>query len=396
MASKIIRSLKFIKDTYNVDNEFWNICELFGYEIDDAQEHASIIYDRDEDKIVGILGLYAYFCKDANKYLQVQIVDNDATIHIEGYTHTACNIALFLIDESFRHDNSIYVITELQYILIHRYTPRALNIVDTRLDEIDSKVIRRLNNVSYNSSMVKLATQTESDVHVDSDMRSILSSLGYMEILTHTIVNYSVAETPLNLTLTCNKIEGYLSHNYLRESITTSFYFEYQVYKQYASMFEVSDVFNLLNTHKQDSVNIFFCYKRYLHYKLCFTIDCVLSFYGLSARYYFSKKNKYVQYIHYVDTNKKIYCIGIHTVYNDIMCYELYCDMIEDLEHSLHCGSVVYNDINNFTDNNVLDHYNEYAHQSFVADSSILSIKVIDVYKNKYTVRIEKKSGKND
>ena len=395
MTSKIIRSLKFVQDTYNIDSLLLHNCELFGYEVDDAKQNISIIYDRDEDKIVGVIGLYSYFYKIKNNYLQVQIHDHNAKVHIDGYTHSACDIELFLIDESFKCNNGVYIITELQYELIHQHAPKALSIIDTYIGEMDHRVVRRLNNVEYNSKSVALTMPVAGDKSIDSSMRTILMSLGYLEIFTHTIVSQSVIDMPFNLTLMCNKIDGYLSHNYLRESITTSFYFEYQVYKQHSAMFEVSDVFNLSNAKKQDSINIFFCYKRYLDYKLRFSIDCVLSFYNLSARYYFSNKNQYVKYIYYVDTNKETHCIGIHTIYNDIMCYELYCDVLSNINNDMQ-GVIVYNDVNNFTEDNISDHYNNYACQSFLDDSSIISIKIIDIYKGKYTVRIEKSIKNRD
>ena len=395
MTNKTIRKLHIFTKENNKHSEFLSICELFGYEVSGDMSSISILHDIHNDKIVGVLGLYAYYYKHLHKYILVKINDVHTNIHINGYTHKECNIVTFLIEESFKIIDDTFVITELQYKTIQEYSQNILQKIEIYYGDIDKRVIRRLNNIEYNKNLlcINLYEAKHNEDNIDNNIRTMLSHTGYREIFTHTIVNYNNTEKHLELTLSSNIIDRYLSHDYLRDSITISFYYEYQVYKKYVSMFEIANVFNLHDENKRDSINIFFCYKRYLHHKLKFTINNILSHYNLHSRYYFENKNKYVKYIRYVDIHKKTHTIGIHTIYNDIYCYELYCDVLKNIDTHIIEKNISYEDINCFindTHENIEEHYNKNVKQLISEDSNIISILIIDIYKNKYTIRVER------
>lgn len=335
-------------------NSFLDIIETYGYEFDKKNSIIHGIFDH-KKSINSIL------------LLSTQIIINCSSKILPKIY----KLSLQELKTVFKFLNDIYLndIDELSeiiyddYIIVNDFIINNINTVSSVVNTyMPSNIINIIDNMNKLNHIINLCDDVSFKVNNNNfkDYRKNLLYLSAKEILTHPIINLSLNNS--------NKLrDNYLSHNYLRTSILESFIYDYQEYKKYDFVFEISDCFNLkeLKTYKTIFISIY--------NKSNINIDYIIETSKISGRFII-----YNGFIISIYSTCRL--IGKYCEYKNHKCLEVFIKDILFFDYG--------NLIQKIYDFNVIDFQKVDIIIIYIKCIKIKDIKVIDVFHNKYTIRI--------
>lgn len=360
MNIKVKRKIKILYSLYEYYspnlciNSFLNIIEIYGYEFDKKNNIIHGIFDNGKS-INSIL------------LLATQIICN----YRSKISPKIYKLSLIELKTVFKFLNDIYLnnIDELNeiiyddYIIVNDFIMNNINIVSNIFNTcMPSNITNIINNMHKLNNIINSCNDINFKVNNQNsqDYRKNLLSLSAKEILTHPIIN-------LNLDNDNKLKDSYLSHNYLRTSIFESFIYDYEEYKKYDFVFEISDCFNLkeLRTYKTIFISIY--------NKSSINIDYIIKTSKISGRF-----------IIYNDFIISIYSacrlIGKYYEYKNHKCLEISIKDILFFDYGYLIQKVYDFNVRDFNKIDIVIIY--------IKCIKISDIRIIDTFNNKYTIRI--------
>ncbi|AOP70218.1 hypothetical protein AB837_00129 [bacterium AB1] len=394
-VNKISRSLIYISQnllSQDKQYEFVVCCRKFGYEFSANEMHINICQ---EDINIGPLEIYAFINKlDFIKFtiLLKELVNK---IFINKYTlDKQQKILNFILDEFFiikHNDNLIEFL--VSSIMLDTFISLATNLginydksdTTTNIDynSIDKTIQRRINTCFIDANIEDSTDNYDNynnQVFGDS-LRELMLNLGFHEVLTMPIINEKNT-SPLEY----NIIDGFLSYNYMRHSITDSWIKEFESFKKYSKSFEISYIYDVQNKHTEKVLLFAFKEKHIIEYRPIL-LQIITNELKIQNRIFI--KNNKIYYCSSVSNDNIL--IGVFNIYKGYFIYEInICEVYKINENNTQLFKIYNNetcvDVNIIADN--LDILNEKIHEILQKDKSIFSINIIDKYNDKYTIRI--------
>lgn len=361
MAVKIIRSTDILIQMYNyylpdisLDN-FISKLETYGYELDINNNNIHGIFKA--ENIISLIILTTKLILDLNPVLKPKIYFVDII--------SESNIINFLLNKYIYSVQDINVeLTNKNKIFVNDFIVKEAKIKKFTETKISQYVIDFMHEIDNINKLCNKNKEYRNFTSVNSNIhrlyRNSLINLYAKEILTHPIIDNNIKDS--------NKLKHkYLSHSYLRKEIYESFIYDYKEYKDYNFVFEISDCFCMKDykTYKHLFIGL-----NKQHY---FSIMDVMLFIGISNRTILHNNCLY-----YVYSNcRKIGKFMKHQKHN---CIEINLDIL--------LPKNVVNNKNNIYDFNVYNLTNSDLLLIYLLSIRIDLIKIIDIYNNKYTIRI--------
>lgn len=336
-------------------NSFLNRLETYGYELEKNKSTISGIFNKSDVLSLILISTYLISKLDPSKKPQIYKINIKYLNLVFNFLR---NKYLFRKDDIYEIVyNDIVVINDfiLNNIKISEYSthyiPSNISEIVDRIDEINKTC-----NLYNSTSMV-----TRNLVYNnDNEYRECLLMLNAKEIMTHPIIN---------LDINCsNRLQySYLSHNYLRKYIYQSFIYDYEEYKSYNFVFEISNCFNLESyiTFKHIFISV--------HKSSLINLINLIKYTKLSYRPFIFNGNLY-------NINSMCRVIGKYIEYKYHKCLEVYVNKIKPFYVTFIANKTYDFNIINFCDSEIILIYMLCIRVEFV--------EIVDVYKIKYTIRI--------
>lgn len=360
MSIKVNRKIQVLYNMYEYYIpciEFNNLIskiEIYGYEIDLNNNILHGFFDN-KNNINSLLLISTCLISKFNPKIIPKIFEIDL--------QNLSNVFNLLKDTYISDIKDLDEIIFDNKIVINDFIVKKLNVNEYNIIDIPLKISLLVNN------MFDLNNKINTEISYDrinnfynkySFYRKNLLMLGAKEIMTHPIIDINTGDK--------NKLKhGYLSHNYVRNNIFESFVYEYNEYNKYNFIFEIADCFNLIKfrTYKHIFIGI--------NNTDILDINNLIFYSGISSRFLIINNEIY-------SFNSMGKLIGIYNEFKGYKCLEIF---IEKLFHF--CQKPIYFKVYDF---NILNFITSDIALLYMLCIRIQNIKILDIYKTKYTIRI--------
>lgn len=359
MNVKIRRSTLILNYLYNYYlpnicfNSFLSRLETYGYELEKGKNIISGIFNKSD--ICSLIIISTYLISKLNPKIEPKVYKVNIN-NLNVIFSFLKNIYFFNLEDVYEIvNNSEIVINDfiLTNIKINKYTKFCIP------DNV-SKLVDRIDEINVVCDINTFKTPTKIINNRDNKIREYLLIMHAKEIMTHPIICLDV-KCPNRLKY------SYLSHNYLRKNIYQSFIYDYKEYKEYNFVFEIADCYNLAEyvTYKHIFIS--------MHKSSLITLINIVKYSKISYRPFIHNGVLY-------NVNSMCRLIGKYKEYKNHRCLEVYMDKIRQFSPTIFANKTYDFNIINFCNSEIIIIY--------MCCIRIELVEVIDVYKDKYTIRI--------